>query len=271
MAINDNKISNVIGTHIPNWLLEQLQTRSKKGTQANRDNANLLYLGNKTGWVRLVSSINITAESDTKYFSELTGLTLTKPEDLAKNFVLYGGVSKYNKETIFREDGRLKFNFKDINTDTNYALRKGFKETYSLLGDQEVRDFGYRPMPGLSRVVIETQGRLGSIRGATIEFKVWDNSQLDVIDALYFKLGYTMFLEWGNTFYYESNSDQLKSSEFFSLNPFEDRLTKEQITLNLGRFCLFIKFLIMSLKSNNFLFSIFKFNKCPIHIINYWQ
>jgi len=219
MATNDNKISNVIGTHIPNWLLEQLQTRSKKGTQTNRDNANLQYLGNKTGWVRLVSSININAQTDTKYFQDLTGLTLSKPEDLAKNFVLYGGVSKYNNQ----------------NGKTTYTLRKGFKETYSLLGDREVQDFGYRPMPGLSRVVIETQGRLGSVRSATIEFKVWDVKQLDVIDALYFKLGYTMFLEWGNTFYYESNSDQLKASELFSLNPFEDRLTKEQITLNLGK------------------------------------
>jgi len=218
MPQNDNKISNVIGTHIPNWLLEQLQTRSKKGTQTNRDNANLQYLGNKTGWVRLVSSINITAESDTKYFSELTGLTLSKPEDLSKNFVLYGGVSKYNKQ----------------GDRTNYTLRKGFKETYSLLGDQEVRDFGYRPMPGLSRVVIETQGRLGSIRGATIEFKVWDKSQLDVIDALYFKLGYTMFLEWGNTFYYESESSDLSATELFSLDPFKDKLTKEEIALNLG-------------------------------------
>jgi hypothetical protein len=118
MATNDNKISNVIGTHIPNWLLEQLQTRSKKGTQTNRDNANLQYLGNKTGWVRLVSSININAQTDTKYFQDLTGITLSKPEDLAKNFVLYGGVSKYNKKTIFSPDGRLLSNFKDINTDT---------------------------------------------------------------------------------------------------------------------------------------------------------
>ena len=218
MATNDNKISNVIGTHIPLWLLEQLQTRSKKGTQTNRDNANLQYLGNKTGWVRLVSSINITEASDTKYFQELTGLTLSKPEDLSKNFVLYGGVSKYRNQ----------------DNKTTYTLRKGFKQTYSLLGDQEVRDFGYRPMPGLSRVVIETQGRLGSIRGATIEFKVWDKSQLDVIDALYFKLGYTMFLEWGNTFYYESESSDLSATEFFSLDPFKDKLTKEEIALQLG-------------------------------------
>ena len=90
------------------------------------------------------------------------------------------------------------------------------------MGNQEVQDFGYRPMPGLSRVVIETQGRMGSIRGATIEFKVWDKSQLDVMDALYFKLGYSMFLEWGNTFYYASDSDDLKSSELFSLDPFKE-------------------------------------------------
>jgi hypothetical protein len=219
MAINDNKISNVIGTHIPNWLLEQLQTRSKRGTQANRDNANLQYLGNKTGWVRLVSSINITSENDKKYFSELTGLTLTKPEDLSKNFVLYGGVSKYSNQ----------------NNKTTYTLRKGFKETYSLLGEQEVQDFGYRPMPGLTRVVVETQGRLGSIRGATIEFKVWDKSQLDVIDALYFKLGYSMFLEWGNTFYYASNSDDLQSSELFSIDPFQTSLNKKKINEALGK------------------------------------
>ena len=78
---------------------------------------------------------------------------MTKPEDLAKNFVLYGGVSKYNNK----------------NNTTTYTLRQGFKETYSLLGEKEVQDFGYRPMPGLTRVVVETQGKLGSIRSATIE------------------------------------------------------------------------------------------------------
>ena len=90
-------------------------------------------------------------------------------------------------------------------------------------------------MPGLSRVVIETQGKMGSIRGATIEFKVWDKSQLDVMDALYFKLGYSMFLEWGNTFYYASDSDDLKSSELFSLDPFKEKLEKGEINKALGK------------------------------------
>ena len=219
MEYNDNKISNVIGTHIPIWLLEQLQTRSNKGVQSTRDNQNIQYLANKTGWVRLVSSINIKSANDITYFQNLTGLTLSNPDDLAKNFVLYGGISKYNNQ----------------NGKATYNLRKGFKETYSLLGEQETVNFGYRPMPGLTKVSVETQGRLGSVRSASIEFKVWDKSQLDVIDALYFKLGYMMFLEWGNTFYYESESSELKSSEFFSFDPFRDSLTKEDIATHLGK------------------------------------
>ena len=43
-----------------------------------------------------------------------------------------------------------------------------------------------------------------------------------------------MFLEWGNTFYYESDSSDLSATEFFSLDPFKDKLTKEQIALDLG-------------------------------------
>ena len=43
-------------------------------------------------------------------------------------------------------------------------------------------------MPGITNVNIETQGKLGSVRAATINFKCWDKDQLDVMDALYFKL-----------------------------------------------------------------------------------
>jgi len=41
-------------------------------------------------------------------------------------------------------------------------------------------------------------------------------------------------LEWGNTFYYESESSNLSATELFSLDPFKDNLTKEEISLNLG-------------------------------------
>jgi hypothetical protein len=222
MAGSDNKISNIIGTAIPNWLLKQLQTRSAKGLQLQRDNANLEYLSNKTAWVRLVSSVNLEAQEDIRYFSDLIGYPLSNPDSLAKDFVLQGGTSVYTKIQ---------------NGATSYTPRQGFKETYSMLGEKEVNKYGYRPMPGLTRVSIETQGKLGSIRMATIEFKVWDKDQLDVMDALYFKLGFTMYLEWGNTYYYPTTltgDGALSSTELFSLDPFSNGLVKEQIQLHIG-------------------------------------
>ena len=60
-----NKISNVLGVPIPSPLAQQLKIRSEKNVGGNRDdnfyrdNDNLVYLANKTSWVRLVSSVNV--------------------------------------------------------------------------------------------------------------------------------------------------------------------------------------------------------------------
>lgn len=227
----DNKISNIIGVRAPEWLLSQLRTRSNQNAQEVRSNDNLLYLANKTAWVRLVSSVNIT-QDDLNYFKTTLGEdTIRNPEDLAKQFVLFGGTSIY------------------LNKDS-YQLRAGLSEispnqkkngSYGMLGRDEIQRYGYRPMPGINSVTIETQGRLGSVRAATIQFRCWDKAQLDVIDALYFKLGYTMFLEWGHTYFYPSFETKIQnrtfqpgkvaSTEFFSIDPFDDNLkgNKEEI------------------------------------------
>ena len=223
MAGFDNKISNIIGASLPDWLLNQLKTRSRQGIKLERSNSNLEYLANKTAWVRLVSSVNLDAREDMRYFSDLMGYPLSNPDSLAKDFVLQGGTSVYTKLE---------------NSATSYTPRQGFKNTYNILSDKEVKDFGYRPMPGLTRVSIETQGKLGSIRMATIEFKVWDKAQLDIMDALYFKLGFTMYLEWGHTYHYKSSAteeNELQTTELFSLDPFSAGLSKEKIQLHIGQ------------------------------------
>lgn len=216
MSFENSKISNIIGTKLPQWVFDQLNTRSQQNSKTKRDSSNLVYLANKSSWIRLVSSININ-ENDIEYFKQTIGvdLDIKDASSLAKEFVLFGGTSKYlNKQS--------------------YKLRGGFNDTYAVLGKNEVQKFGYRPMPGISSVDIQTQGRLGSVRMATVNFKCWDKSQLDIMDALYFKLGFTMFLEWGHTFFYPSvnsdlDSNKLQSTELYSLDPFELGLTKEEI------------------------------------------
>jgi hypothetical protein len=219
MAGLDNKISNIIGTKIPQWVLNQLGTRSIQNSKDSRDNDNIIYLANKSAWIRLVSSVDVVAQNDLSYFKNIAGSDIQDQTSLAKQFVLFGGTSKYlNKNS--------------------YQLRSGIGQggAYGTLGESEINAYGYKPMPGITSVNIDTQGRLGSIRAATINFKCWDKSQLDIIDALYFKLGFTMFLEWGHTYFYpnfENNQkldpNKIQSTELYSIDPFESKLNKEQI------------------------------------------
>jgi DNA-binding Xre family transcriptional regulator len=88
-------------------------------------------------------------------------------------------------------------------------------------------------MPGITSVVIDSAGRMGSLRQATINFKVWDKYQLDIMDALYFRLGFTMLIEWGHAKYYD-NQGKLQSSEQFMIDPFNKSLTKESINIALS-------------------------------------
>jgi len=216
-----NKRTNIVGTKLPQWVVNQLTTRSIMGALDTRNNSNLIYLANKTAWVRLVSSININ-EADIRYFSPIVPEGISSPEDLAQKFVLFGGTSKY----------------KNIDGKPSYELRSGINNgSYGMLGKDEIQKYGYRPMPGITSVNIETQGRMGSVRQAVINFKCWDKSQLDIIDALYFKLGYTMFLEWGHTNYYPSiyggmgkpEEVKLVSTELNRIDPFQKDLTKEKV------------------------------------------
>lgn len=206
------KLSNVLGAPFDKYVLTQLYLRAAKNSTVNRSTDDVLFLANKTAWARLISSVNISIPEVTngqtlnengffdfnaykkslnaplnKYISSL-GLNSTlypTPESLAKDWILEAGTSKANGQGI----------------DLRYGL--GPDGAYGLGGTEEL---GYRPMPGLTSVVIDTAGRLGSLRFATISFKVWNLTQLNVIEALYFRLGYTMLLEWGHTQYY-SNPD----------------------------------------------------------------
>ena len=62
----NSRIANLIGLPIPEWALKQIKTRSDKNSLDTRsnglDNSNIVYLANKTGWIKLVSSININSQ-----------------------------------------------------------------------------------------------------------------------------------------------------------------------------------------------------------------
>jgi hypothetical protein len=208
MAIDNNvKLSNVIGAPFSDYVLLQLYQRAAHNSTLNRSNEDVLFLANKTAWARLVSSVNISNDLLGLVYRDL-GVNYSTPEGLAQNWILEAGTSKQKGNGI----------------ELRYGI--GPDGAYGLGGTDEL---GYRPMPGLTSVQVETTGRLGSLRQATIQFKAWNMDQLNVIEALYFRLGYSMLLEWGHTQYF-NNKGVFQSKEIYGIDdPFKPKKRKEQI------------------------------------------
>jgi hypothetical protein len=221
MGTSYTKLSNVIGAPFSDAVLTQLYIRAAHNSSINRTNEEVLFLANKTGWARLVSSVNITLSNDElrTYYTALGivgDAALNKNQDtLAKNWILEAGTSKAAGNGI--------------------DLRAGIGPdgAYGLGGTEEL---GYRPMPGLTSVQIETTGRLGSLRQATINFKVWNMNQLNIVEALYFRLGYSMLLEWGHTQYFQNQTNTLKTDGIYGIDdPFAANLRKEGVQQAIAR------------------------------------
>jgi hypothetical protein len=217
-----NQICNIAGYPMYQWAIDQLRQRSKVLSNPNRNEDQINYLGNKGAWIRVVSSVDL-EEQFIKYFKDqygdFTGFTDTsnKPENLAKNFVLFGGTSIYQSKT-------------------NNLLRSGINAggSYAILGDTEVNEYGYKPMPGITSVTIESMGRMGSVRQATVNFRVSDKMQLDIMDALYFRPGFTLLIEYGHAKYIDNNG-ALKSTEEYMIDPFDENYSKESIGIQISR------------------------------------
>jgi hypothetical protein len=59
-------------------------------------------------------------------------------------------------------------------------------------------------MPGITSVEIHNKGAYGSLRQATVNFQCWDIKQLEILETLYMRPGYTVLLEFGRNNYFEN-------------------------------------------------------------------
>lgn len=148
---------------------QQLNIRSAivgKPASGFRSNEEIQYLNGRSAFVKLTSSVNI-GGSDQK----------------AKENVLFGGVLNQGKQR-----GGIGF---EENNNPAYNL------TESL---------GYRPMPGIDSIHVESKNTFGSLRIARVEFKCWTLEQLNDLEKLYLRPGFSVLLEWGNTMYYGNST-----------------------------------------------------------------
>ena len=178
---------NIIGEPLRSYVKNQINVRQRvhgSGVYENRTPEQLAYLNSKTAWVKLASGISASDKrlKAENFRSSLNGTTL------AKNYVLFGGVSRLEgNELVPRGNASNKNNIYDY-----------FDGTYNVTGQgtDYSGEMGLVPMPGIIDASIKCENR-GSIKKATINIKCYSPEQFKILDLLYLRIGYTMFLEWG--------------------------------------------------------------------------
>jgi hypothetical protein len=186
-------MANIVGEGFNPTVVEQIKQRQIVYGSADRDNQILSFLNARTGWCKLVSSVDVQVKP--------RGIPYGGTE-LAKNFILFNGTTSAStgpRSGIYQGEG-------DFN---NYA--------YGMGGTA----FGLNPMPGITQASIKTETR-GSLKTATINIRANNRNQFDIIDILYLRLGYSMLLEWGNSSYfnndgtYESDNPHSLANKFLA-------------------------------------------------------
>jgi hypothetical protein len=132
----------------------------------------LHQLNSRSAWVRMTSGVNINDSNE-----------------LAKKYVLQGGI--LNVTTTGQGD-----NIVDI-----FALKSGLGDASKAYSNVTVggvpNRLGIRPMPGITNVSIQSKGAYGSLQEATVSFVCWDIRQLEELELLYMRPGYTVLFEMG--------------------------------------------------------------------------
>ena len=188
-----SKYKNIVGTAFSPYVGDQLTKRSSIGKINPRSSKELQFLTNRNAGFRLSSSATITDDKFPKkanVWSVAGGYDGVKKEN-EKRQKEYNDSFKDNlaKENVLQ--GGLVVSGKDNST----LLRKGFKNTYSAGGNDNL---GLQPMPGITGITVGTGGKWQTLMQADIEFICYNLDQLDLMSKLYMSLGVTCFLEWGH-------------------------------------------------------------------------
>jgi len=154
---------------------------------------------NKTSWLRLASAVDIKVDETNTPSGRLNEYKervekikqqfgVQGDSELAKKLVLTSGTQQYSGDTLTAKAG--------INT-SGTLINDG---AYGFGGSA----FGYKPMPGLISATFDYLNN-GALAKAEVKLKCSSVDQLELLEALYLRPGYTVLLEWGHTTYLDNN------------------------------------------------------------------
>lgn len=203
--------TNLIGDPIDPAAIEQLNARARllSSTGYQDDTATTYKVGAHNAYVKLSSFVSIKDPALAKELGVGVGT------ELAQKWALFNGdVSK----------GGSNGSYQNANVGGGAGSNTGYLHGYGQGGYKEL---GIKPMPGIVSLDIAPAGTAGSIRQATVKFKCHNLRQLDIIDVLYLRFGFSMLLEWGHSKYID-NDGHIQPTPT-PIDVFQEGLTKDKI------------------------------------------
>jgi predicted chitinase len=159
--------NSLIGASFADYVYEQIGVRQEKlSLNYSKDDRWQLWQNSNTAFIRLASSIDVNNDNGA----------------MAQKYILFN--------TIFGGSQASGVNLNNTNT------------AYGWMTDA-TDGYGFAPPPGIVSADIKSQNR-GSLREANIEILCSNKKQFEIISKLYLRLGYSMLLEWGWSYYYDN-------------------------------------------------------------------
>jgi hypothetical protein len=195
----DLDYTNIAGSAFQPYVATQIEKRKALVNNDYRSSSELNWLSNKNVWIRVSSGANV-REGNMNY----QGL---QDNELSRKYILQGGLAD------------------NLTNEKTYLLRSGISPdgAYGIGGT----DFGLTPMPGMTNISIKTGGKLGTLKETTIDFVCHNMEQLNIMEALYMKLGFGLLVEWGHTYYIDNKTEKIENVP--QPLPFYNITTKEEL------------------------------------------
>ena len=173
--------TNIIGKSFFPYVVDQLKKRtellSNGANGATRTNADLLWLTNRNGWLRITSNIDIKPDT-------IVAKKYGAGDGLAKKYVLQGGVINADSNT---------------NAGSNLRSGVGLDKAYGVgFKNGDAFGMGLKPMPGVTSFSITADGPYGAMKTANVKIRAYDIEQFNIIETLYCHLGYSCVIEFGH-------------------------------------------------------------------------
>lgn len=183
---------------------EQLKTR--QDALKSRSPKAIMQLNSRNSWVRMTSGVNVNGTNE-----------------LAKAYILQGGTL--------------------INGVLGKMLRSGVGNQAKAYSNESPQGISYnnnfkagtagiKPMPGITAIDIKSKSAYGSLREVTVQFECHNLQQLEDLELLYMRPGYTALIEWGWTPYLDNSGNLVSNINFYD-DVINGTKEKDQILLDL--------------------------------------